>query len=397
MRPGWLDRLRRGSLLATVLLYSAGYGVWGLLLLLVTTIIEAGITRRLPWTRNRLDLFLAAFLGAFLISGLFSPYRPLAVGLIGLGSLTIYLAFGATATMVTRDPSFLRPLAIAWVAGALGAGLWGVMLHRTTGQPAFTPVLGQNALGTTLLIATILALGLVLELRGRRRYLAAATGIALLTGLVLTYTRGAWLGALVGGALVLGLSGVRRLVVGIMAVTLIVVLSLAIFGSERGALISRAASIADLSANKARLYIIRASLAIFITHPLSGTGLGTFSLAYPAFRLPDDPNTLPMPFAHNIFANMAAEGGVVGFTTFGAIVVAGILGGWRWYHAVRREPQHTTAAVYLSTFIGAIVHQLFDGTLLSIHLGLGMWMLLAVLGVGWTRVSGPPQGRWTSV
>jgi hypothetical protein len=214
MRPPWLDRLQRLSLLAAVLLYSAGYGAWGLVLLLVTTTAEAALTRRLPWTPGRVDPFLVAFLGAFLISGVFSPYRPLALGFFGLAALTIYLAFSNTAAAVRRDPSFLRPLAAWWVAGGVIAAVWGIVLHRMRDMPAVTPELGQNALGTTLLIATLLSMGLTFEVRGWARYAAAGAGLVMLTGLVLTYTRGAWLGALVGVVLLLGLSGVRRRVAG---------------------------------------------------------------------------------------------------------------------------------------------------------------------------------------
>jgi O-antigen ligase len=388
MPPGWLDRLQRGGLLLTVFLYSAGYGAWGLALLLVASLLEIGINRRLPWAWSRLDPYLAAFLAAFLFSALLSPYRPVAFATIGLGALTIYLAFGSTAAVLRRDASFLRPVTVAWVAGALGAAVWGIALHRITGQPASTPALGQNALGTTLLIGTILALGLAFELRGTARILAAACAILLLAGDVLTYTRGAWLGVAVGGALVLGLSGVRKLVAGSAAAVLILLAGLALFGSERTALIERAASITDLSANQARVQIIRTSFLIFAAYPVAGTGFGTFSLVYPQFRVPDDPNALPMPSAHNIFMNMAAEGGIIGFAAFLAMLGAAIYGGWRWYRATPAQPDHAAAAFYLSAVIGAMIHQLFDGTLLSVHLGLGMWILLAVLAVGWTHRAG---------
>ena len=395
MRPAWLDGLRRGGLIVTALLYSAGYGVWGLSLLLVAALTEADVTRRLPWARTRVDLFLAAFLAAFLISGILSPYRPVATGSVGLAAVTIFLAFGSTAGVLKRDPSFLRPLVTAWVVGAVGAAVWGVVLRRIAGGAAFTPELGRNALGTALLIGTILSLGLVLERRGGPRYLAAVGVFILLAGLVLTYTRGAWLGALVGAVLLLGLAGVRKLVAGIAAAALLVAVGLALVGSERAALISRAASIPDLSANQDRLLLIRTSLAIFAAYPVSGTGLNTFSLVYPAFRLPNDRNPLPLPFAHNIFVNMAAEGGILGFATFLAIVLVGVYGGWRWHRA--RGPEQVTAATVLAAFVGAIVHQVFDGTLLSVHLGLGLWVLLAILGVGWTRAAEPvTDRRWTS-
>jgi len=380
--PAWLERVRRGGLLLTVLLYSSGYGSWGLFLLLITTVLDALISRRLPWARSRLDVFVAAFLAAFLISGLLSPYRPVALGSVGLAAVTVYVAFGSTAAALRRDPSFLRPLAVAWVAGGVGAAALGIILRRGTALPASTQVLGQNALGTTLLIATILAVG---------------CGVLLVVGLIMTYTRGAWLGVLVGGALLLAASGARRVVAGSVAVLLIVVTGFALVESERTALLSRAASIPDLSANQDRLLLIRTALSIFAAHPVSGTGLNTFPLVYPSFRGPDDPNPLPLPFAHNIFVNMAAEGGALGFVTFLAVVLAGITAGWRWHRAARLGAGRAPAVIYLSAFVGAMVHQLFDGTLLSVHLGLGMWVLLAILSVGSSQASEAPEGRWTSV
>jgi O-antigen ligase len=396
MYPGWLDRLQRGSLLVTALLYSAGYGAWGLLLLLLTVVVEAVVTRRPPWTSTRLDWLLAAFLGAFLVSGFLSPYRPVAVGSIGLASLTIYLAFGGTAAVLRRDPSFLRPLAVAWVVGAVAAALWGIVLHRATGAPASTSSLGQNALGTTLLIAVILGVGLVIDLRGLPRWLLAACSVVLFVGVVVTYARGAWLGTIIGGTILLSVSGIRKLAAGTLAGVLVVIAVLAMLGSERGAIISRVAAMVDPSANRDRLLLIRTSLVIFAAHPVSGTGFGTFPLVYPTFRVPNDPNPLPLPFAHNIFANMAAEGGVLGFGTFAAVVAGGIYGGWQW-HRSSREGTARLPVAFLAAFVGAMVHQLFDGTLLSVHLGLGMWVLLAALGVGWTRAAGlPGQRRWTS-
>jgi O-antigen ligase len=103
-----------------------------------------------------------------------------------------------------------------------------------------------------------------------------------------------------------------------------------------------------------------------------------------------------MPFAHNIFMNMAAEGGILGFATFVGVVIAGIYGGWRWYRAAAAGLERMMAAVFLAAFVGSIVHQLFDGTLLSVHLGLGLWILLAILSVGWTRATGASSGPWTS-
>src|SRR3990172_805964 len=147
-----LDRLQRAALLLTAFLYSAGYGTVGLALLLVTVVLEAGAARRLPWRRTPVDLGVVAFLGIFVLSGYFSEYRPTAVASTGLAALTIYLALGVSSSVLTRDLGVLPPLLWAWLVGTTLAAGWAIALHLRTGVPAFTPQLGQNAVGTTMLI-----------------------------------------------------------------------------------------------------------------------------------------------------------------------------------------------------------------------------------------------------
>lgn len=86
-----------------------------------------------------------------------------------------------------------------------------------------------------------------------------------------------------------------------------------------------------------------------------------------------------MPFAHNIWLNMAAEGGVVGVLTFAGVLLASLASGWRWYRKSAPTGQSVLAAAALAATVGTLVHQLFDGTILSVHLGAGFWMLVGIL------------------
>lgn len=394
MLPSWLDRLQRSSLLLTAVLYSTGYGTWGLFLLLVATILEAVITRRLPWPRSRLDLLIAAFLAVFLISGYLSPHRTIAVGSTGLAALTIYLAFGGSSAVIRRDNNVLTPVLGAWVLGGLAAAVWALVHYRQTGLPGATPALGQNAVGTTLLIAFLFGLGLAVQARPPLRYVITVLSAVLLAGLISTSTRGAWLGAAVGFLTLLALKP-RKAAWAALVVLIVAVAAMAVFRSERVAFINRVSTIPDLTANRSRIFLFRTSLAILADRPLWGTGLNTFSIVYPQYRLPDDPNPATQPFAHNIFLNMGAEGGIPALVLFVAILARGLLAGWRWYRTSREGSSSITAAVILSALIGATVHQLFDGTFISVHLGLGMWILLGILAAGEARPAGAERG-WTS-
>ncbi len=378
MLPAWLERSRRATLLATALLFSAGYTAIGLVLLLLVVIAEGMATRQPPWQRSEGDIYFVSFIAVFLVSGWVSPYRSIAVGSAGLAALTIFVAFGPLYRQLRADRGFLQPFLWAWVLGGILAAAWAFALHRLTGRPAFTPELNQNSLGTALLIPLLLGLGLSLRSQTTWGYLLAAGCEVLILGLTLTTSRGAWLGAVVGILGLLWLTRLRlswreRLVlvsVGILAVILI--------GVERAnpALAHRVSTL--VGQYQGRIALGKSARAIFLDHPLVGTGLNTFSIVHNQYKFPGDIDVVP-PSAHNIFLNMAAEGGILGFTVFTALVVWAGIAGWRWYKASATRSETMLSAIVLATFLGTLVHQLFDSTMISVHISSGVWFLMAIM------------------
>lgn len=379
MLPPWLERSQRTALIVTAFLFSAGYASVGLFLLLLTVVAEGVVTKRIPWRQGPLDVALLAFLIVFLISGWLSPYRTIAIGSVGLGALTIFLAFGVLYRVLLRDKDFLGPFLWSWLAGAILASVWAIILHRITGRPAYTPSLGQNAVGTTLLMAPLLGLGIFLTTRGVWRYVAAS-GIAVsLFGLVLTYTRGAWLGAMFGVVAFFFLTELKHAWRALVLLALIGIIGTALIDPELPSLLQRALSILDVSVNQDRISMFRAAIAVFKDNPVVGTGLNTFALVFRNYRAPNDPNPEIQPFAHNVFLNMAAEGGIFGLLAFAVAIGAPVIVAWMWYVRSRSRDETTIVASLLSAYLGMIAHQMFDGTVISVHLGAGLWFLAAIL------------------
>ena len=124
--------------------------------------------------------------------------------------------------------------------------------------------------------------------------------------------------------------------------------------------------------------LLRASVRMVADHPVLVTGLNTFATIYPRYRRHGDADPVA-PFAHNIFLNMAVEGGVVGALAFAAVIVLAVASGWRWHASSRTPPGMLLSATILAAFVGAMTHQLVDGTFLSVHLGAGLWLLAAAL------------------
>ncbi len=384
MLPLWLERSRKGALLATALFFSAGYTAIGLTLVLLVVIPEGIVTRRLPWHRSEGDVYLASFITVFLISGWVSPYRPIAVGSTGLAALTIFLAFGTLYRQLHDDPGFLKPFLWAWVIGGVVAAVWAFYLHQVTGRPAFTPEHSQNALGTALLIPLLLGLGLALRSQTVWGYLMAAGCDVLILGLAFTTSRGAWLGTAFGMVSFFWLTRLRyswREVAVLVCVGLVAVI---LIGLDRGspALVQRASSIVEPEHNiglKDRIVFAKTARAIFEDYPVMGTGLNTFSLVYPKYQLPEDTSGPTQPYAHNVFLNMAAEGGILGLAAFTATMLWAWVMGRRWYAASTSRSEAMLSAIVLSAFLGTLVHQLVDSTMISVHVGSGVWFLVAIM------------------
>ncbi len=396
--PPWLEHSQRAALLATAFLFSSGYATIGLLLVLLTVVAEGVLIRKLPWDRSPGDLYLIGFLGVFLISGWVSQFKPVAVASAGLAAVTVYLAFGALFRVLRRDHAFLTPFLWAWLIGGIVAGVWAIFLHRVTGRPAFTPAIGQNAVGTTLLIALILGVGLSFTSRRLLQLILAASCVVLALGLGESITRGAWLGAALGVACFFVLVGWRYAWRGFALLLLIGIIGTVLLGPERSNLVHRFLTTFDLAANEDRVFLLKSGVAVFRSHVVLGTGLNTFSRVYPSYQLPGDVDRPgPVPFAHNLFLNLAAEGGVLGLGAFLAIIVWAIAEGWHWYTGSASPHEALMSATVLAAFAGMLVHQLFDATMMSVHVGAGLWLLVATLAgaphpAHASRASSAPDG-----
>lgn len=394
-----LQRLQQWLLLGTAAVYTVGYTAVGLSLMLLAVIAEAILTRRLPWRRSALDPYLVAFVGVIILSGILSSFRSIATGSAVLAGLTIYLSYGPLYRVLQDDDDrFVFSFLWVWYAGGLAAAALAVYLFvAQRGPQAALPALGPNGLGSALLIALVLGMGLVLATRSALRYAAGGGVLLVALALALTLSRGAWIGAVAGLIALFLLSWRRRVWPIILIAVAVIAVSLSLMGGEAAVLRKKVFSIVSLRKNQGRLFLARSALAIAADHPLVGSGLNTFVLVHPHPSLATEayakkPRARVQPFAHNVFLNMAAEGGLLGLGAFVAMLIRGWIAGWRWY-AASSGPHRAMSATVLAAFLGLLVHQQFDSTVLSVHIGAGLWFLLAVMMANEPRIGKgvPPQ------
>jgi O-antigen ligase len=255
------------------------------------------------------------------------------------------------------------------------------------------------------LLARHLTLGLFAALGGvmatdARRHRAVVVGLAglIATGMFVTFSRAAWLGAAVGGAgLLIGLSArrdfapaCRRLM---CALALLVVLGLALVARYWG--LVRYRWLGPLSTEDGytsehiilseRAYYADVARRMIADHPLLGVGAGNFSVASLRYDSEPRPGHLYQP-AHNTPLLVLAELGPVGLilwlSTFGVVA-------WGTVRALRyRQVASVWILIWAAALLALGIADLFDYVTWADQRGRLMW--LAALGLWANETRQPP-------
>ena len=310
-----------------------------------------------PGRLGPINLWILAILAVALLATGFSPV-PLAA-IKGLLKLVSYLGvYALMRQLLATNPAWWDRLVAALLAGELLTAVVGLrQLYGSTEALARWADPNSVADGTVRIYGTlenpnllagfllpILPLAVVALLRWqaplRRLYALSALGIGL-AALVLTYSRGAWMG-MVASLGVLGLLLVirqtrhwpalwRRLFPVLLLLLAAAALVVLVTQVEplRVRVLSLVAGRED-SSNNFRINVWLAALNMVETRPWLGIGPGNdaFNLIYPLFQQPKF-NALS---AYSIPLEIAVETGVVGLITLLGLLITSLrqgLGQWR--------------------------------------------------------------------
>ncbi|MER2598349.1 MAG: O-antigen ligase family protein [Caldilineales bacterium] len=252
-------------------------------------------------------------------------------------------------------------------------------------------------LGLAAPVAFSLALAAGSRRRGRAVWpllLLASAAALIALGLVVSWSRGAWLAFAAAMPVVLLLHA-RRAVLPVLALLLLGGLAVAIaaaLGLLPAAVVNRISDLqsyfglVDVSrvevtdANFSVLERVahwQAALAMWRDHLWLGVGLGNYAVSYPTYHLPRWQEALG--HAHNIYLNVAAESGLLGLLAYLGVGAASF---WQALRAVAAEDRWRAAAGIgvLGALIAAGVHNLFDNLWVQ-HIYLLPALLLGVLAV----------------
>jgi O-antigen ligase len=259
----------------------------------------------------------------------------------------------------------------------------------TSGQPRLSGPIGEKNRYAQIM-TVLIPLGLFRVWGERRRVLRIAAAVAttfIAFGAVLTFSRGAALGLAITIVLMAGLRYIKpsQLVAIGLGVTLLFVvqptyldrlMTIEAIGGATG--IAGAADVEDPSFRKRANETISA-LLVFADHPVIGVGRGLFPVYYADYSdevgITSDLNTRQ---AHNLYAGIAAETGLLGFLTFFGIFVATLVALARARRRCRvLAPEYSDMA---TAFILAVTAYLTTGLFLHLAYERYLWILLALAG-----------------
>jgi O-antigen ligase len=249
-----------------------------------------------------------------------------------------------------------------------------------------------------MLIAVPLALLVASSARTRLGRIGAWIAAALaLSGIVLSYSRGAILALLVVllAMVLLRQVSIRQFVVVITALVL-VVFAVPSYHQRVNSLVSASNATAAQGAGnvddqsvRARSTEMRAALLAYVDHPVLGVGPGAFPLNYQRYasqvggevhdtvKFGVNKGTIPERQAHDLFLGLAAEIGTLGIGVLIAMIVTTEVLLLRTRRGALARGDKRMAALATAFFLSIIAY-LTAGIFLSLAYERYMWLLLAL-------------------
>src|SRR2546421_6391181 len=380
------------------------------LVMVLAVILVAGWMRYGAVTRKRtaLDLPLLAFIGSAALSTVFAVNRNLGIfgtydrweGLLTIATYALLfwlsvqlMSGGGDAEWMTWSLLFSSYVMAVVAVLQSGFGVLGGGYFRSTYIRADATMAHPDFLGIFLAMLLPVAFAkLIGRHSGMTRLLAANLVVVLSLGLVATFTRSAWIGAVLGVAVVLALHGGRLRVlpvIGFVALLAVAFGALAWFVNARPTTVpggvanvySRIVSITDLSSGSIaeRLAVWGDTPRVIAARPILGWGPSNFGAVYPQFQSANR-NAILFDDPHEETLGIAAKQGVVGLLAYLWILFAFVRAFWKG----RRQPG---AVALFGGWVGYQVSMQVDFS--YIPTAVLFWLFAAAAVVTWAPEVNP--------
>lgn len=351
----------------TVLYYFMYYVAAAAVLMVLAWAVKMLLTERIVLARTPMDLPLLLLLAYAFVRAL-TCAAP-AVSLREVGWMAAYGAIFYVAVNTLRTRRQQHTVAIAIVATAVALTVIGLIqalahapnLALTLERPKqYFGRLGAsyvcpNHYAGYLEMAIPLVLAFIMIGKGHiaKKIVAGTLGLALVTGIIFSMSRGAWIGLALGIIFLLVVATTQKKInVLAWVVPLIVIIATVVMIIVQDPRVRQ--RFKDVANTEDRSYAGRAlawkhTLDMVQRHPLFGTGPGTYRWAYTQAQPAQQ--WLDVRYTHNDYLHTFADYGVVGL---GLVLWAAAAFGFRGVRALRRLKRSNDLALATGIMAGAV-------------------------------------------
>ena len=235
--------------------------------------------------------------------------------------------------------------------GAENLGNWVDKTSFGGLQRMYSTLDNPNMLAHYLLLTIPLGVAVIINAKNANARIAGIIAtLAMLAAMLMTYSRGGWLGLALSAFVFLVLLDRRVVSLGIAGV-------FGLLAVMPRTVISRLLSIGNISDSSTtyRIYIWKGSARMLTDHWLFGIGPGVeaFRAVYPYYAL----DAIVAPHAHSLYLMTLCETGVIGF----AALMGVILSVFRTAGTAIRSEKDSADRVYLIAAISGLTGYLFQG------------------------------------
>ncbi|MGH2470700.1 MAG: O-antigen ligase family protein, partial [Chloroflexota bacterium] len=229
-------------------------------------------------------------------------------------------------------------------------------------------------LGRLVPIAAAIALLAPLSLARRAAY-AAVAGLMLLA-VLLSFTRGAWVGVFLALLVVAAFAG-GRWVAAALAGGVVAAVGISFVQAKR---VRSILQFTPGSTGFTRLALWRSTVSMIRAHPWFGIGLDNFLYQYPRYMLPAAADEPDLSHPHNVVLDFWSRAGIFALAALVWLEVLFFAKAWRLAHAADTWTR-AFAVGLLASMVDALAHAMVDNSYFLIDLSLVFWLSLGLLQV----------------
>ncbi len=400
-----------GILFVSLVLYKVEFGVFitlfmapivptmivvGLCLLcFMSLIIKSLTTKKFTWQLDGMGLMVIVMILIYMLASVtsFAPFKSIQIWAVYFAFMIFY--FVIINTIKTKNQLFnlLKIFAVSAVLVCL-YGIaqyifgWNVKqawmdeeMFEDIKMRIYSTLENPNVLGEYILLTLPVCISLMWTAKkALPRIVYGGMSLILALALVLTFSRGCWLGIMAAATVFITFATGKLWGLALIALPIVPFIL-------PESIINRFTSIGDMSDSSTsyRVYIWMGTLLMLKDFWISGIGLGTeaFTQDYPFYSY----NGIVAPHPHNLFLQIITESGVIGLAVFLLLLFLFFKNLVVGYQYFGKGNKFSVAMVGIaSAVVGFLLQGMFDNCFYNYRVFMIFWAVLAI-GIASCRIA----------